>query len=255
MADQLQPIEEVLNNVLHQYRASGNREGEANTLCALGNSYNSLGQQQKAIEHFQQALAIYREMGDKEKQANALSRIGDVYHGWGFPDTAVRFYRDALQIREQIGDKSGKAMVLNNLGVMYLSLSNRKKALDYLDQARAAYHDDGDGRGETLTLINMGAAETFLAHDAAKAIALLQQAISQLEPLHDRSNQADAYELLGVVWAGIHRPETAEMNFERALELYRGLDDTRGEARVLRHLRTFREAAISLRHDELPSSQ
>ena len=239
MENQLQPVEEVLSSVLRQYRASGNRDGEANTLCALGNSYNRLGQQQKAIEQFQQALAIYRQTGDKQKQANALSRIGDVYHGWGFPDLAVRFYRDALQLQVQIGDKSGRAMILNNLGVMYLSLSNRKKALDYLDQARAAYHDDGDGHGETLTLINMGAAENFLAHDARKAITLLQQAISELEPMHDRSNQADAYELLGVVWAGIHKPETAELNFDRALELYRGLSDAHGEARVFRHMRSL----------------
>ena len=149
----------------------------------------------------------------------------------------------------QIHDQSGRAMVLNNLGVMYLSLANRKKTLDYLDQARAAYHDDGDRHGEILTLINMGAAESLLAHNPRKAIALLQQAIGELEPLHDRSNQADAYELLGLVWAGIHKPETAERNFQRALELYKGLGDAHGEARALRHLRTLGQS-----HD-LASSQ
>jgi tetratricopeptide (TPR) repeat protein len=239
MASQLEPIVKVLTGVLNQYRKSGNRDGESSTLCALGNSYNSFGQQQKAVEYFQQALTISRETGDRKMEANALSRIGDVYHGWGFPDMAVRFYHDALQIHAQTGDKLGKAVVLNNLGVIYLAQSNKKKSLEYLNQALASYHDAGDRHAETLTLINIAASENFLAHDAQKAISLLQHAINELEPFNDRTNEADAYEMLGVVWAGLHKQETAEMNFERALELYRSVGDAHGEASVQRHLKNF----------------
>lgn len=237
MAGELAPVEEVLTHVLDQYRNSGNRKGEANTLFALGNSCNSLGQQQKAIEQFQQAVTIYRETGDRKMEANALSRIGDVYHGWGFPDLAVRFYRDALQIREQTGDTLERAIILNNLGVIYLSMSSKKKSLEYLNQARVAYHDAGDRHAETLTLINIGAAENFLAHDAPKAISLLQQAIHELERSEDRTDRADAYELLGTVWTGLHKQEAAEMNFQRSLALYREVQDRKGEASVLKRLR------------------
>lgn len=237
MASQLEPVVEVLTNVLNQYRTSGNRDGEANTLSALGNSYNSLDQQQKAIDVFQQALAIYRESGDKKDQANTLSRIGDVYRSWGFPDLAVRFYHDALQVHAEINDPSGRAIVLNNLGVTYLSLSNKKKALDYLNQALAAYHDAGDRRAESLALINIGAVENFLAHDAQRAITFFQQAIAGLEPLNDRSNEANAFEMLGVAWASLHKQDTAEMNLQRALELYRSIGDAHGESGVLRQLK------------------
>ena len=247
MASQLQPVEEVLTTVLSHYRASGNRNGEANTLVALGNSCNSLGQQQKAIEDFQEALTIYHETGNRSMEANALSRIGDVYHGWGFPDMAVRFYRDALQIRDQTGGAREKANLLNNLGVIYLALSNKKKSLDYLKQAREDYRDAGDRHAETLTLINIAAAENFLAHDAHKSITLLQQAIGELEPLNDRVNEADAYELLGVAWAGLHKVETAQMSFERALALYREAEDAKGETSVLRRLRMLHG------HEELAS--
>lgn len=237
MANQLEPVVEVLTNVLNQYRTSGNRDGEANTLAALGNSYNSLGQQQKAIDVFQQSLAIYRESGDKKDQASTLTRIGDVYRGWGFPDQAVRFYHDALQLHAEINDPPGRAIVLNNLGVTYLSLSNKKKALDYLNQALTAYKTAGDRRAVNLTLINIGAVEIFLDHNAQAAVALFQEAITGLEPLNDRSNQADAFELLGVAWAGLHKLDTAEMNLRRALELYRSIGDGHGEASVLRQLK------------------
>jgi len=123
MARQLEPVVEVLTNLLKQYQVSGNHNGEANTLCALGNAYNSLGQQEKAIDEFQQALAIYRGSGDTNGEASTLSHLGDVYQGWSFPDMAVRFYRRALQT----ADKATRALVLNNLGVTYLSLSNKKR--------------------------------------------------------------------------------------------------------------------------------
>ena len=241
MAIRLAPVVAVLTGVLNQYQKSGNRDGEANTLCALGNSYNSLGQQQKAIDAFQRALAIYRAAGNKASEANTLSRLGDVYRGWGFPDLALHFYRDALQLHAQVNDQPGKAVLLNNLGVTYLSLSNKKKALDFLNQARTAYDQAGDRHAAVLTLINIGAGENFLARDHQRAISLFQEAIAELAPFNDRANQADAYELLGVVWAGLRRQETAETNFRRALELYRELGDTHGEASVLHRLNNLGE--------------
>jgi tetratricopeptide (TPR) repeat protein len=245
MAGQLEPVVQTLTNVLNQYLKSGNRDGEANTLCALGNSYNSFGQQQKAIEHFQQALAIYRQTGDRKGEASALTRIGDVYHGWGFPDIALHFYLDALPIHSQTGDKLGKAVVLNNLGVIYLSQSNKKKSLDYLNQALSAYREAGDRHAAVLTLINIGAVESFLAHDPQRAISLFQQAISELESQDDRSNEADAYELLGAVWAGLHKKETAEMNYDRALALYREAQDSRGEGSVMKRLRMLHSTDLA----------
>lgn len=237
MASQLEPAVEVLTRVLNQYRKSGSRDGEANTLCALANSYNSLGQQQKAIEEFEQALAIYRSAGDKRKESNVLSLVGDVYRSWGFPDAAVRFYRDALQLEEEMNDEAGKALVLNNLGVTYISLSNKKKALDYLNRALVAYQDGGDRHAEGLTLINIGAAQIFLGDDPQKAISLFQQALTQLEPSNDISGEADAFEMLGIAWAALRKKETAEMSFWRALELYRALGDGHGETSVLHHLK------------------
>lgn len=98
----------------------------------------------------------------------------------------------------------------------------------------------GDKHAAILDLINIGAGENFLAHDPQKAIGLFQEAIAELEPFNDRANEADAYELLGVVWAGLHKQKTAEMNFQRALEIYRETQNAKGEASVLKHLRNLR---------------
>lgn len=231
------PELEVLENVLDQYRKSGNRDGQASTLCALGNSYNAAGQQQRAIEQFQLALAIYRQMGDSKGEAGALTRMGDVYRGWGFADMAVRFYRDALRSYETIDDKPGTAVALNNLGVAYLELSDKKKSLEYLNRALAAYREMGDDHAQALAFINLGAMEFFLGNDHEKALGLYQEAITKLERLNDRDSEANAFEMMGRLWASLHKPELAESNLQRALALYRDVRDTRGEASVLKKMK------------------
>lgn len=235
-AGHLEPVVEILENLLIQYQKSGDRAAEAGVLCSLGNSYDLLGQQQKATDAFQRALAIYRAAGDKPNEASELLHIGNVYRSWGFPEIAVRFYRDALRLHTQFSDNAGRADVLNNLGVTYLSLSDKKKSLDYLNEARTAYKQVGDQHSAALALINIGAAETLLVHDHQRAIDMLGRAIAELEPLDDRANQADAFEMLGVVWAGLHKQDAAGTNFRRALDLYRQAKDAKGEASVLKRL-------------------
>jgi tetratricopeptide (TPR) repeat protein len=245
LASQLQPVIDVLTNVLNQYRRSGNRDGEANTLCALGNSYNSLGQQQKAIDQFQLALAVYRDTADMKGQANALSHIGSIYRNWGFPEMSIRFYRDSLLAYAKTEDKLGKAIAMNNLGVTYLQLSNKKKALDYLNQAREGYSDAGDHHAEALALINIGATENFLAHDPQKSLEFLQEAVTKLEALNDLPNEADAFELMGVVYASMHKLDTAESNFLRSLTLYREAQNSKGEASVLKHIKSLHDLDVA----------
>jgi tetratricopeptide (TPR) repeat protein len=237
IAGQLHPELEVLTNVLNQHRRAGNRDAEAGTLCALGNSYNALGQRQKAIEQFKLALAIYRELGDRKGMANALSLIGDGYRGWGFPEQAVDSYRSALENFARTDDKTGTEVALNNLGVAYISLGDKKKSLEYLKRALNAYRDGGDRRAMALTLINIGAVENFLGHDPGKALGMLQEAATELDALNDHRDEADAFELMGAVWTGLHKQELAESNFQRALAFYREVGDAKGEASVLRHMR------------------
>jgi tetratricopeptide (TPR) repeat protein len=228
---------DVLNGILAQYQRTGNQDAQAHTLCALGNAYESAGHRQKGIEEFQLALGLYRQTGNKSGEVKTLSQIGDAYRSWGFPDKAVGFYRDALLGYSRIDDKPGKAIALNNLGVAYLSLRDKKKSLEYLDRALAAYRDTRDRHGEASALINIGAAQSMLAHDSGRALEALRKAIDELEPLNDRSNEADAFEMIGVVWTGLHKQELADANFNRALAIYRQIGDPKGEASVLKHMR------------------
>ena len=54
-------------------REIGDRRGEGNALGSLGNAYGDLGQVEKAIEYFEDALAI----GEEIKDPRIISIFGE----------------------------------------------------------------------------------------------------------------------------------------------------------------------------------
>ncbi|MFM6531961.1 MAG: tetratricopeptide repeat protein, partial [Dolichospermum sp.] len=50
-------------------RAVGARGGEATTLNNIGRVYNALGEKQKALDYYNQALPILRAVGDRGGEA------------------------------------------------------------------------------------------------------------------------------------------------------------------------------------------
>jgi len=225
----------VLNDLLRQYRESGDRQAEAGILGAIANSHNVLRQQQRSIEDLQAALVIWRELGNRKGEALTLAHIGDVYRGWGFPEQASRYYQNAIAIYPP-ADKRGYAATLNNLGLTYFLLHNRKKCLENLNEALAAYRALGDRHGEALALSNLGTTYNFLASDPEKALGMFQEAVTKLELLDDRSSEANALDNLGAVWLNLHKPEMAGLSFQRAIVLYQEIGDAQGQAAVRKHL-------------------
>jgi tetratricopeptide (TPR) repeat protein len=57
-------------------RAIGDRRGEGNALGNLGNAYADLGETRKAIDYYEQDLAIARAIGDRRGEGSALTNMG-----------------------------------------------------------------------------------------------------------------------------------------------------------------------------------
>ena len=64
----------------------------------LGTAYAGLGEVEKAIEHYQEALVISRETGDRRGEANSLGNLGTAYEKLGDLVRAVDHWRQALDI-------------------------------------------------------------------------------------------------------------------------------------------------------------
>ena len=57
---------------------------------------NGLGDYQKAIDNYAQALSIAREIGDKRTEGSWLGSQGNAYHGLGDYQKAIGSFKQAL---------------------------------------------------------------------------------------------------------------------------------------------------------------
>ena len=71
----------------------------------IGGLYKTIGQYDKAIEHYWKALALFEELGRKREVGVCLNNIGEVYRAWGQYDKAIEYYRQALALSKELGTK------------------------------------------------------------------------------------------------------------------------------------------------------
>ena len=126
------------------------------SLTSLGNVYYSLGEYQKAIEFYQQSLAITREIGDRGGEAYFYGNLGAVYQSLGEYEKAIEFHQQSLAIKREIGDRGGEANSYNNLGNVYYSLGEYQKAIEFSQQSLAITREIGDRGGEAKAWFNLG---------------------------------------------------------------------------------------------------
>ena len=134
----------------------GDRSQEAITLNNIGAVYHALGENQKALDFYQQALPLSRAVGDRSQEAITLHNIGLVYHTLGEKQKALDFYQQALPLSRAVGDHAREAITLNNIGGVYSNLGEKQKALDFYQQALPLRRTVGDRAGEATTLSNIG---------------------------------------------------------------------------------------------------
>ncbi|MEB3831876.1 tetratricopeptide repeat protein, partial [Phormidium sp. CCY1219] len=68
----------------------------------IGAVYSDIGQPQKALDYYQQALPIMQEVEDRSGEATTLNNIGLVYSDIGQPQEALDYYQQALPIRQEV---------------------------------------------------------------------------------------------------------------------------------------------------------
>lgn len=152
------------------------RTQEATTLNNIGSVYDNIGQRQKALEYYNQALPIRKAVDDLAGVAQTLNNIGALNDNIGEPQKALDYYNQALPILRQVGDRAGVAKILNNIGQIYNNIGEPQKALEYYNQALPILQAVGDRAGEATTLSNIGVVYRDTKRPT-KAIEKLEEAV------------------------------------------------------------------------------
>jgi tetratricopeptide (TPR) repeat protein len=166
------------------------QQARADLLGKLGILHYSLGEVQRAIEYYQQALEIAREIGDRRGEGADLGNLGNAYSDLGEVQRAIEYYQQALEIAREIGDRRGEGNHLGNLGLAYRDLGEVQRAIEYYQQALEIAREIGDRRNEGIWSWNLG----FLYEDSdpARAVELMQVCVDYEREIGHPDAEADA---------------------------------------------------------------
>ena len=180
---------ELFEQALAINRKAGNRDGQPGNLGNLGTCYYELGQISRAIDLHEQALAICRETGGREVEAGILGLLGTCYLDLGQILRAIGLYEQSVAIAREVGDQEGEAAALGNLGGCYHDLGQILRAIGLYEQALAIARQIGNPYGEAFALANLGMAHRDLGA-WSQAAEYCRQAIDVADAINSAQLQS-----------------------------------------------------------------
>ena len=100
----------------------------------------------RAIEYYEQSLAIKEELGDTRNYGKTLNNLGEVYYDMGDFSNAIGQFDKSIAIKEKLNDNAGLNSTLLNLGQAQLyntdfdsALLNFKRSLTISNMFNVSY--------------------------------------------------------------------------------------------------------------------
>ena len=244
------PRERILWNeaALSAAQRLGRRADAGQSLGNLGLAYADLGEARKAIELYNEHLAVARDMGDRNSEGRALGNLGLAYADLGEVRTAIELLEQHLAIARDLGDRRGEGRALGNLGGAYYRLGEPRKAIELYMRQLTIARDLGDRNCEGSALGNLGVAYAVLGErhramelgEVRKAVELFEQHLGIARDLGDRQgvaiaswNLGLAYETLGDLARAVDAMQV-RVDFERTI----AHSDLRGDEAYVNQLRS-----------------
>jgi tetratricopeptide (TPR) repeat protein len=209
-------------------REIGPRYNEGVWLANLGNAYTSLGREERAIDYYQQALVIAQEMGDRRNAGRNFGSLGLAYTSLGREEQAIDYYQQALVIAQEMGDRPSEGAWLANLGNAFRSLGQLERAIDYHQQALVIAQEMGDRPSEGKDLNNLGNDYRVL-RQLDQAIDTYEQAVVIAQEVGMRHDEGTILNNLGNAYHVLGQVERAIDYYQQALVIAQEMGDRREE--------------------------
>ncbi len=215
------------------YEAEKAHAQVARLYCDIGGARRQLGQGQRAMKDYEQALmALNFLRDDPETRGIVLSNAANAYVDQGDVESAEAFFNEAITLAEGSGNQAAEATRRGNYGWFLLAVGRPRQAINALEQALQ--------RSQTLKLDlqiavqtdNLGLAYDTLG-DHARALQYHQRALELVQLLRNveweavfKANQANTL-------LGLGRIEEAAPLLDESLAQSRSIENIDGIVQAL----------------------
>ncbi|MDY7019742.1 MAG: CHAT domain-containing tetratricopeptide repeat protein, partial [Cyanobacteriota bacterium] len=205
-------------NALNIYTQEQSWQEQGAILTNIGVLYGDIGQYQKAIESHQQALTLAEQVNDIRKQGEVYNNMGTIYQKLNKNQEALQFYQKAFRILSQFDAIGWQGTILNNIGLIQTELEDYKKAIISYQEALALAEKDGDRVAQGRILNNLGIVYSKLG-DRQQALQFLEDALVIRQELKDLPGERTTHNDIGTVYRELGEYETALTHYQKALKI------------------------------------
>jgi predicted ATPase/class 3 adenylate cyclase len=197
----------------------------AAALEAAGGAAWFVGDADRALDLFQEGLAIFRQIGDRAGSAVMLTRMGPPLQAAGRSQEAEAVVEESLPIHRDLEDKGEVALALHMLGSFAHDRGDRREARALLEESVTLCMEVGDSFLLEYNLLNL--AEMALEDgDLTRALALGREGLTVAREIGDGMTTAWGLNLLSIAAARRGAPALAGTLWEAAQQLDRELGET-----------------------------
>jgi CHAT domain-containing protein len=209
---------DLYRQALEINRGIDNKMGEAAALNGLGYAYLETGDDQNAIDFAERALAIVEKIGSLSSQKIAHTTIGQAHSRLGNTQKALKHATRGLELSKQIGDPRLEAYALDQLGTIYQSIDDRPKALSHYEGSLRLSREARNRDHEAAMLNRIGFIHE-LNGDRQKALAHYQEALPISRETENRAEIINSLHHIARVQRALGALAEARAGVETAINL------------------------------------
>ena len=213
----------------------GDKKNEGRWYGNLGGAYAALSNARKAIEFRKKALEVFREIKYRQGEGYQLGKIGNVYLGWGNTSIALEYFKKALNIALEVGNREEEANQLGKIGNIWSVLGDNNKAIDFYQKALSVSQRSGNRNEEEIQLGNLGAAYAALGAET-HALKFFKQSLAIAQEIGDQKGEGNQLGNLGNAYVNLGNADEAVLYYEQALAIAQKIGERRSEAERLSNL-------------------
>ena len=219
------------SEALRVWQSVGDDRGAVRSHIAIGNYHYAQASLVEAAQDFQRAFELASSIGDTKLEATALVYLGYLEYRKGAWQEVFSFMRRAEALIDNGADyylmgqiSTGYAEGFIETGLPEVGLHKYEEAMEYFRQTETP-------KPVVISLWGIAKAQ-FALQKYPEALSILQKTLPAAEENKLDSTVAQCHDYLGRTYAAMNQPALAFEQFEKALGLYKNLDNPMEEARV-----------------------
>ncbi len=217
---------QLAHEALERFTALNDDFGKSYSLKVIGCVQATLGQKEKALEHFLSGLSLLKQAPDQHPLGQKASEMGTMMMNIGTSymnlqdyQQSLSYYLKSFEYQSKTNNFGGMAECAANLGALYIHLKQPDDAIQWLERSIDYSKSINKSSSHIVALINLAEVHRDKG-SLVKSAQLLRESIRLADESGDLRYTYIAYEALSRIYELLGDYKEALLCYKKYVELY-----------------------------------